>query len=729
MDKLELLAPVGDRKSLECAVYNGADAVYLGLNNFNARIKADNFNKDTIASAIEFAHLYGVKVYITINTVIKDSEVKEFVDMVEVAVKSRADAFIIQDLGMAKLLQDKFPGITLHASTQMGIHNLKGAKILENLGFCRVVLARETKLQDIIEIKKNTNLEIEYFVQGALCVAFSGNCYLSAIKNGNSGNRGKCLQLCRLPYKLLYDGKDHGNGYFLSPKDLCLMANIKTLIDAGVTSFKIEGRLKRPSYVVQTVRSYRKAIDSVVSNVKIDFAKEQKKIKEIFSRGEFNESAYLYDNFNIINKDINNHEGKLIGRVVKVEKFKDINKITLDLSDKIGQGDAIRLIKDGKVISLGVGNVNIMQRGKYEVFSTQKPEIDSKVYLLKSEEKEQQLTSYERKLYVDFDFVGKVGNKAKLTAKYKNIAVSVESEDILTVAKTKPCTFDDLYKQISKLNDTNFVINTLNVDIDNVFIAVSTINDLRRKVINKLQKEIIEDYNNTNLTEVKINKLDIVVPDFRADKKNFVIIDSDVDLNDYQDSNIIISPKDYTNQNINNILQILRKKGYKNDQIYLDMPIVSTSEEMAILDDIVSKLSIGLVINNYSGLDYLQTHNVIAGLGLNIYNSFTAKTLLDMGVVNIIRSIEADNFGNGSGITYANGNPTVMTLTHCPIRDNIGGNCSNCRYLDNIVLEDDKKNKYYYRRIKIKRCYFQLISCEKIDRSVKKGKLVDLRGV
>ena len=176
---MELLAPVGDLKSFYAAVYNGADAVYLGLQNFNARMKADNFNVDNIAEIVEFAHIYHVKVYVTINILIQDSEVGEFLATVRACVRAKVDAFIIQDIGMAQLLLAQFPNIVLHASTQMGIHNLAGAKVLEQLGFKRVVLARETKLEDIKLIKTHTKLEIEYFAQGALCVAFSGNCYFN----------------------------------------------------------------------------------------------------------------------------------------------------------------------------------------------------------------------------------------------------------------------------------------------------------------------------------------------------------------------------------------------------------------------------------------------------------------------------------------------------------------------------------------------------------------------
>ena len=203
LKNLEVLSPAGNLECFNAALNNGADAIYLGLSSFNARMKADNFNTENIFEVTKKAHLFGVKIYAVINTLITNDDFDELYSLVSVLTKAGVDAFIVQDLGVAYFLRENFKGIVLHASTQMGVHNLEGAKVLEKLGFSRVVLSRETKLSDIKAIKENTHLEIEYFVQGALCVAFSGNCYLSAIENNASGNEGKCLQLCRLPYTLL----------------------------------------------------------------------------------------------------------------------------------------------------------------------------------------------------------------------------------------------------------------------------------------------------------------------------------------------------------------------------------------------------------------------------------------------------------------------------------------------------------------------------------------------
>lgn len=721
---MEILSPAGDLKSFYSAVYHGADAVYLGLQTFNARIKADNFTTDNLASIVEFAHIYHVKVYITVNILIKDSEVDEFLETVRACVRAKVDAFIIQDLGMAQLLLDKFPNIVLHASTQMGIHNLSGAKVLADIGFKRVVLARETKLEDIKLIKMQTNLEIEYFAQGALCVAFSGNCYLSSLKNGNSGNRGKCLQLCRLPYKVSDGAKNIAEGYYLSAKDLCLMKRLQELSHAGVDCLKLEGRLKRASYVAQVTQSYRKAIDSFNS---ISVTNEKAKISTLFSRGSFNEDAYLFDNFNIINPKISNHQGKKIGKVISVTKFKDIYKITLQLKEVIGQNDAIRLVQGKNQYSIGVGNVNTLGDGYYEIFSTQNVPPGYDVYLLKSEAKEKVLHDYQKHLAVDFYFTAKVGKPAELVANYQNVIVSVMGEKPLEMARTAGVTYGQVEKQLCKLNETKFRLNHLECNLDHVFIPVSDLNELRRKAVVQLENVIIQDYDST-LPDV-VEKAQSVAPLFNVPKKNFYLI-SDVkalqnmDINNFS---VIIAPDEYSVEIINDFIVALVKMGFERGAVYLNLPTVSTEAEMEMLDEILCQVNLGLIANNYGHLRWVNHYKTIAGLGLNIYNDYTAMALLKMGCENVIWSLE-NNTTKSSGSTLVSGYPALMTFCHCPVREIYGSNCTNCRYNNNIVYQDEKNNRYKLRRVKVKHCYFELYSEEKYQKVTAAGKIYDLRG-
>ena len=281
----ELLSPAGNMECLKAAVLNGADAVYLGGKSFGARAYAGNFSDEEMIDAVRYAHLYGVKIYVTVNTIIYNNEVHELMEYIKYLYSIGVDALIMQDIGMIDLIRKTYPNLSLHASTQLHIHNLEGVKFACKLGLKRVVLARETPISLINEIRKNTNIELEVFVHGALCMSYSGQCLMSALIGNRSGNRGTCAQCCRQPYSLEINGtKVKKNEYLLSTKDLCTLTNIGKLIDSGVESFKIEGRMKRPEYVYLVTSIYRKAIDNYIKykNTKIT-NKDIIDIKKIFN--------------------------------------------------------------------------------------------------------------------------------------------------------------------------------------------------------------------------------------------------------------------------------------------------------------------------------------------------------------------------------------------------------------------------------------------------------------
>ncbi len=273
MGKIEILAPVGGKEQLEAAVRSGADAVYFGASSFNARRNADNFTDEDFLGAVRYCRERGVKAYITLNTLIKDRETDEFLNTLSLIAKSGADAVIIQDMGALSLVKKCCPDIPLHASTQMAVHNVSGARLLEELGFSRIVLARELSINEIREITRAVNAEIEVFVHGAHCMSASGMCYMSSVLGARSGNRGLCAQPCRLNFK--YKNRE----YALSLKDMCLLDTADELIEAGVTSFKIEGRMKRPEYVAAAVTAYKKAVSGEKADAGL--------LQSIFSRSGF----------------------------------------------------------------------------------------------------------------------------------------------------------------------------------------------------------------------------------------------------------------------------------------------------------------------------------------------------------------------------------------------------------------------------------------------------------
>jgi putative protease len=288
MKNIELLSPAGNFESLKAAVQSGADAVYFGADKLNARINSTNFNNEELAEAIKYAKLRNVKTHLTLNILIQNDEFKQAIELVEYVYKMGIDAVIVQDLGLAKKIIEMFPGLEVHASTQMTTYNIEGVNELEKIGFNRVVLARELSIEEIKKICKNSNIDIEIFVHGALCICYSGQCLMSSIIGERSGNRGKCAGACRLPYTLLKNNNKVDNGYLLSSKDVCTLDILPEIINSGVKSLKIEGRMKSPEYVAIVTSIYRKYIDLANSNKPYIVDKQDKeKLLQIFNRGGF----------------------------------------------------------------------------------------------------------------------------------------------------------------------------------------------------------------------------------------------------------------------------------------------------------------------------------------------------------------------------------------------------------------------------------------------------------
>lgn len=285
---MELLAPAGSRTSLHAAVQSGADAVYLGGSEFGARHSAENFSVEEMKTWVDYCHLYGVDVHVTVNTLVKEKETQKLLEYVKALNDVGVDALIVQDIGAAQIIKQAVPDMVLHASTQMTVTSLEGVKYLESMGFSRVVLARELSEKEIEHICKNAKAEIEVFVHGAICMCYSGQCLMSSILGGRSGNRGRCAQPCRLPYDILEKGRKVQSGYFLSPKDMALVNDLGTLKRIGVKSLKIEGRLKRAEYVSAVVGVYRKCLDSGRTASKQDM----RELLDAFSRTGFTDGYF-----------------------------------------------------------------------------------------------------------------------------------------------------------------------------------------------------------------------------------------------------------------------------------------------------------------------------------------------------------------------------------------------------------------------------------------------------
>lgn len=512
----ELLAPVGNFECLKAAVQNGADAVYFGSNSFSARAFANNFDKDELVKAIEYAKLRNVKTHLTINTLLKNSELQDALFLAKYAYEAGIDALIVQDLGLISLLQKELPDLALHASTQMSIHNLEGVLELQKMGFQRVVLSRELSIHEIEYICKNSNIEIECFVHGALCISYSGQCLFSSLVGGRSGNRGKCAQSCRLPYELLENGKKIDNGYLLSTRDLCSLEFLPKLISAGVKSFKIEGRMKSPEYVATVTRIYRKYIDLAtkyiesndLENYVID-PQDLKNLMQVFNRGGFS-SGHLDNspNKNLVFKEKPNNMGIFLGIVEKYNSNK--GHITVKLNNPISIGDTISLQNETGTYTISEllqKNKNITETniGDTVTIGRMKGNIKSgdKIYKLSSKElmtnaKESFSKEY-KKTMLDAIITVKKGKPIsmqitpsfQLPETYQKMNIKVELPEAIPVeAKNRPLEAENIILQITKTNNTPYQFKNIKVNLDDgLFLPkISMLNELRRLGLQKVEE-------------------------------------------------------------------------------------------------------------------------------------------------------------------------------------------------------------------------------------------------
>ena len=616
MKKVELLAPAGNMNSLKAAVMAGCDAVYLGGISYGARAFSKNFDNDEIVEAINYCHLYGVKVYVTVNTLIYENEVDSFLEYIEFLHKNNVDAVIIQDFGMFDLVRKTFPNLELHASTQMHIHNLDGTQLMESLGMKRVVLARETSIDEIKYIKENSNVELEVFVHGALCISYSGQCLMSSLIGGRSGNRGACAGSCRLKYDVIdNNGKKLNKGmYPLSTKDLNSLEHIGELIDAGISSFKIEGRMKSPEYVYMVVSLYRMAIDSYYRDgfVKIN-EDDLVKLKKIFNRDYT--KGFLFNTLNndLINGYRPNHMGVPVGKIIDYKK--GIAKIKL--SDNISFGSGLRVIDKKNDVGISVNEMYVNNKlvkkavagdivsikvnsdvcvGDTVVITMDK-EISDEIANIVSENR--------RKVMINGNFYGHVGEKSKLIISDGVNQVCVYG-NIVDKSMNRPVDKDTILDKLNKLGDTVYKFNEIDIDIDdNIFIPIKEINELRRDAVSKLNECRL--YN----IEFKKEKYYIDVPNFNKERLVTCLIGDNKKLDRKYD---IV----YSYQDIDGTVKKLPRVIHN----YMDTNKVMMVGEIG-------------AFNKYKNVD--------TDFSLNVVNSYTVAFLHSLGARKITLSYELND--------------------------------------------------------------------------------------
>lgn len=595
MKRIELLAPAGNFDCLKAAVNNGANAVYLGGKNFSARAFAGNFDYASIDEAIEYAHLRNVKVYVTINTLLTEKELNNAIKDVDYYYKHHVDAFLIQDLGLYYYIKNNYPDMELHCSTQMHVHNISGVRNAKKLGFSRVVVARESTLDFIKEACKE-DIEIETFVHGAICVSYSGQCLMSSSTKNRSANKGMCAQCCRLSYSLFDDnGKKvvTDTDYLLSPKDMCLINDVPKLIEAGVSSLKIEGRMKSSAYVGYVTSLYRKAIDSYYDHKEFVLSDEElTNLKVLFNRNFTDD--YLYDKADIFGQMTSNHLGIVIGKTINYHN----NRLYIKLAKELNQFDGIRIGDFGCIVNRLYKDDLLVNSAKAgDIVNIEAKNINDIVYKTVDYKLENSINSITDK-HIPLDIYIKIEPNKKIIVKALNFdGFQYESETIPELSINSPLTEDKVLKQFNKLVDTPYFLNRFDCDTSNAFLPVSKLNDVRRSFISKLNEYRLNSHHRT-IVPCEIDYKDLFVDDSS---------DSMVEDKGFIYCNDVTYPINYV---------INRNSRYVNDDY--------------------------AVISEFGGL-LLDYQDKIAYYTLNCTNSYTYEFLNRLGFKKIVLSSELNS--------------------------------------------------------------------------------------
>lgn len=693
MRDVELLAPVGSFEALKAAVQNGANAVYLGGKDFGARASANNFDRDELKEAVKYAHIRGVQVFVTTNTLRKENEIEDFLEYAKFLYDIDVDAIILQDIGMARLIKRELPDFELHASTQMVAHSLEDVKYLESVGFDRVVLAREVTVEEIKYICDNCKADIEVFVHGALCVCYSGQCLMSSMIGNRSGNRGRCAQPCRQRYELIdvYTGEVvNSNGdYLLSPRDLNAIEEIDKVIDAGVHSLKIEGRMKRPEYVATVIDGYRKTIDEYLATNKLNVSDETiNDLYTIFNR-KFTKGLLLGDvGKDMMNSQLPNNQGLYVGTVVDYNK--KAKRLKIKLANTLKKGDGInlgggtigRIIKNGNIETIGYKGETIeldfvgeARKGQI-VFKTSDSELMDRVQATFTQDKEFVKNIIDAKITI------KLGQKPILTLKDRHSnEATIEGDKIVEEAMKVALSKEKVETQLRKLGNTPYELDLLEIELDdNVSLPISLLNQMRRDCIELLNKERISiknrKYKNKTIKYKPVQYNRNKQQEISVKVKNLEQLESalecGVDRIYYEDTNTIDKAMSlamkYNKKVIYSAPRIIRNKEYNHLAKANNAGVESVQ------------------VGNYGSIDYFKDKKLNIDYYLNAFNSETINYYKEIGADTLCISQELNINEIKETIKYTDiniesvvyGYTPLMITEYCPM---------------GVIVRDCKKDK------------------------------------
>lgn len=756
MRKIEILAPAGSFESLKAAVSASCDAVYIGGNLFGARAYANNLNEDSMMEAIDYAHIHNKALYLTVNTLLKEDELKsKLYDYIAKYYEHGLDAAIVQDLGVMHFLHRNFPDLQLHASTQMTLTMAEGANLLKEYGVTRLVTSRELNLHEIKNIRENTDLEIESFVHGALCYCYSGQCLMSSMIGGRSGNRGRCAQPCRMPYDLYYNGKKLTKGndsYLLSPKDICTLSIIPDMVDAGIDSFKIEGRMKRPEYTALAAHLYRKYVDlyqnlgrkeytSYMEKHSDDLARDEKDLMDLYNRGNFTKGYYINHNGkDMMSLTRPNHNGVLVGEVVNIKS----NNAGIKLTEDVHAQDLLEIrksltnpkAKDSYEFTLK----DSAKKGtiiRTNFFAKTPIYVGQEVYRIKNQELldtiGKEFMETERREGIDGVFTAKRNEPMQLTLRY----LDVNGEHCITAYADEPmeaqkqsATSEQITKQLNKMNTTAFYLNDLAIELEEgLFIPNGQLNELRREAIALLTEDILGSYRRT-VPEKEEHKSKSYNISYKSNRTMGICVHlEDTKLIDtvisYPEIEAIYLKCDEVSKS--NMIATAKKVKEQGISFYMVLPAIFRKDtreqfETYVTDELVEVLD-GIVIKNLEEFAFLKEKNIINNeaieviLDSNLYTLNEESKLFwrEQGVSHFTTSLELNykellglDLSDADMIVY--GHVTLMVSAQCLRNSTIG--CIKHTGKD-VLREDenpyyemkDSKQKSFYVRKHCKYCY------------------------
>ena len=701
---LEILAPAGSIDSALAALNNGANAIYLGLSSsFSARQGAENFDEEAFRAIILRAHLCGAKVYVALNTVVRSGEeVDAFLKDLLFAWNEGADAIILQDIFLGKMVHELYPEIVLHLSTQAGVCNVYGAKVAKDYGFSRVILARETPLNEIAKIAEF--METEVFVHGALCTCFSGQCYFSSFIGGNSGNRGRCKQPCRKKYAYDRNGNTEKN-YALSLSDLCVGEDIQKLINAGVISFKIEGRMRRPEYVAAATRYYRGILDGQ-GNTESNLSD----LKRTYNRGNYTKGLVFGQDKRFLSTAIQGHLGEKVG-VVKVVS----GQYLVEGRFAPQKGDAFKIIRDGEEVG---GAIYVKSQGKsFVIDSKNRLKNGDGVFVTTDTKVMERVLSAEKRGKIALSLTFVEGKKA--VAQWQDVIF--ESDNLLQTAQNRPLTKDELRACFSKTDGLPADVTFNEITLEgNIFVPKSELNAFRRKVFATICQQMqtgnraqIEKQILPTITLLGKNAKTAVMSD------DFTGIDTDIAIYKPQDFSADL-PKAFTDGNF---------------EKYIYYPAFATSNDLEKLANWIKKYGLdGVYAENYGAITFAEENGVklFAGTGFNLTNEYSVAELLRCSCLSYyaiskeLNESQAKCLLTEKAFALSSGNIKLMDLCYCPF----GKTCNKCDKRACYMLTDENGRNFPTRRYLAAdgNCRFEVYNCaDLIGMGVQgAGKLLDV---